>query len=605
MRPDRFDTPWRPNYEAVAVAVWLACAAYLAWRIEDAAFVPPPYRWALALCLAMGAWRAVPAARIAWHRHRLGAFEGLWRLSAAALARRARREPDRLWLGRGFEWRARHLQLAQDLLAAGLGARRAGEGGRMGSPWLHGLSLRERDLAIPLEHLQGHVLIVGTTRSGKTRLFDLLVTQAVLRGEAVIVIDPKGDRDLREAARRACALAGAPERFVYFHPAFPGESAAIDPLRHFNRPSELASRIAELIPSETGADPFKAFGHMALANIVQGLIAIGERVTLLKLRHHLESGPDDLVAAVITAHAERTDPGARAAIERCTRQARARSERAAALIRYYRERLEPSHPSVVVEGLASMFEHERAHFGKMVASLMPIMNMLTSGELAGLLSPADAGPGGGERLDMSRVIRRAEVAYIGLDALSDAMVGSALGSILLADLAAVAGDRYNYAAGERPVSVFVDEAAEVINAPMVQLLNKGAGAGLRLYVATQTFADFAARTGSEARARQVLGNMNNLVALRTLDTETQRYIADSLPRARVRRLVRTQGTSTDARHPLLFAGTHGERLVEEETELFSPALLGELPDLHYLARLSGGRVVKGRLPVLAAGPAPA
>jgi len=32
--------------------------------------------------------------------------------------------------------------------------------------------------------------------------------------------------------------------------------------------------------------------------------------------------------------------------------------------------------------------------------------------------------------------------------------GSAIGSILLADLAAVAGDRYNYGVSDRPVNVF-------------------------------------------------------------------------------------------------------------------------------------------------------
>jgi conjugal transfer pilus assembly protein TraD len=37
---------------------------------------------------------------------------------------------------------------------------------------------------------------------------------------------------------------------------------------------------------------------------------------------------------------------------------------------------------------------------------------------------------------------------------------------------------------------------------------------------------------------------------------------------------------------------------EEEGDLFPPALLGQLPNLHYLAVLAGGRIVKGRLPIL-------
>ena len=190
------------------------------------------------------------------------------------------------------------------------------------------------------------------------------------------------------------------------------------------------------------------------------------------------------------------------------------------------------------------------------------------------------------------------MAYIALDSLSDGLVGSAIGSILLADLAAVAGDRYNYGVSDRPVNVFVDEAAEVINDPFIQVLNKGRGAKIRLFIATQTFADFSARTGSQDKARQVLGNVNNLIALRIMDSETQQYITDNLPKTRLKYIMRTQGVATSATHPGVFSGNVGERLMEEEGDLFAPQLLGQLPDLHYIAKLSGGRIVKGRLPVL-------
>ncbi len=38
--------------------------------------------------------------------------------------------------------------------------------------------------------------------------------------------------------------------------------------------------------------------------------------------------------------------------------------------------------------------------------------------------------------------------------------------------------------------------------------------------------------------------------------------------------------------------------VEEEADLIPPAILSELAPLHYFARLSGGRTVKGRLSIL-------
>jgi len=49
---------------------------------------------------------------------------------------------------------------------------------------------------------------------------------------------------------------------------------------------------------------------------------------------------------------------------------------------------------------------------------------------------------------------------------------------------------------------------------------------------------------------------------------------------------------------VLYTGNTGERLMEEEVELFAPARLGQLPNFEYVAKLSGGRVVKGRLPIL-------
>ncbi|WP_249925492.1 helicase HerA-like domain-containing protein, partial [Escherichia coli] len=117
----------------------------------------------------------------------------------------------------------------------------------IGQPWIHGVEPKEEKLMQPLKHTEGHSLIVGTTGSGKTRMFDILISQAILRGEAVIIIDPKGDKEMRDNARRACEAMGQPERFVSFHPAFPEESVRIDPLRNFTRVTEIASRLAALI----------------------------------------------------------------------------------------------------------------------------------------------------------------------------------------------------------------------------------------------------------------------------------------------------------------------------------------------------------------------
>lgn len=471
----------------------------------------------------------------------------------------------------------------------------------MGVRWLHGIELNEEPIFQPMKHVEGHTLITGTTGSGKTRLFDLLITQRILAGESVIVLDPKGDAETRENMKRACNYMGDPRRFISFHPGFPLESVRLDPLANFSRPTELASRIAALIATSSGGEVFKDFGQMAMNNVIQGLLLIDARPTLTRLRRYLEGGTESLVLRAVQNYVEREAPDFHQDLQAALSKVENASmlKRAAAAVRFYREFVQETKGNSDLEGLLTMFQHDKAHFSKMIASLLPIMNMLTSGDLGPMLSP--------ERMDQDdtrpiydtrKITEQNKVAYIGLDSLTDAMVGSAIGSMILSDLAAVAGDRYNYGTDLRPVNIFVDECAEVINDPLIQILNKGRGAKLRLFVATQTIADFEARLGDAAKATQVLGNINNNISLRVIDPDTQKYITDNLPLTRVKYVMRTQGMSSDSNDPAVFGGNHGERLMEEEAPLLQPQLLGYLPNLEYIAKISGGRIVKGRLPIL-------
>lgn len=202
-------------------------------------------------------------------------------------------------------------------------------------------------------------------------------------------------------------------------------------------------------------------------------------------------------------------------------------------------------------------------------------------------------------MDTARIVRNDMVCYMGLDSLADATVGSAIGSVMLADMTAVAGDRYNYGLDEKKViNVFVDEAAEVINGPTIQLLNKGRGAGFKLYVATQTFADFAARLGDENKARQVLANTNNKFILRVLDAETQQYLAEGIPKIKAQSMSVRYGHSLTTTISEEYGAAYQEQSTAEEADLIPPGVLSELPPLHYYARMSGGRTFKARIPIL-------
>jgi len=116
-------------------------------------------------------------------------------------------------------------------------------------------------------------------------------------------------------------------------------------------------------------------------------------------------------------------------------------------------------------------------------------------------------------------------------------------------------------------------------------------------VATQTVADFAAKLGSQDKALQLLGNLNNVISMRVLDEATRDYVTNNLPPTRYKYVMRTQGTSNDS-EPIMSTGNQGERLMDEETDLFPSQMLTMLPNLEYLARLADGRVIKGLIPIL-------
>src|SRR5690606_11740043 len=87
----------------------------------------------------------------------------------------------------------------------------------------------------------------------------------------------------------------------------------LDPLKNFNRSTELATRIASLIPSETGSDPFTAFSMMAINKLAEALLFINDRPSIVMLRRLLEGGMTPLLIRVLETHFERSKPGRDAA----------------------------------------------------------------------------------------------------------------------------------------------------------------------------------------------------------------------------------------------------------------------------------------------------
>jgi hypothetical protein len=179
--------------------------------------------------------------------------------------------PGGLLAGLGAEWTPRD---AEELL----------ERGRAAWP-------AESEWVLPDVLLDRHVLILGTTGAGKSRLLELLAVQAVRRGDAVAVIDPKGDARLLDRVRRA-----AGNRLRLFSLPHPERSVRYNPIGRFHDVREVADRIAALLPASGDALPFRAFAWEIAFTAASDLHKKG-RVTLRALKRAAIDRPSGALAA--------------------------------------------------------------------------------------------------------------------------------------------------------------------------------------------------------------------------------------------------------------------------------------------------------------------
>jgi conjugal transfer pilus assembly protein TraD len=615
---------FRPAYELPACATWAVSSAALS-------ILHPPMWPALAAgMLAASAVRGKQAvdlyrfrASISSLRVEMIAVEQAIKISRRHLKLDGAKVTETsgkggFWLGRGFRWTQHHAEVARQIMFRSPGeiqgppswlpapllkaiqpANRVPlKEDAIGVSWIHGLSTEEQELTLPIEALSGHTLVVGTTRAGKTRLYELLSSQIIHANKVLIIIDPKGDKDWEKRVREECKRVG--RKFLFFHPAHPSRSIRMNPLANWNTVSEVATRIGQLIDAE---GTFGAFAWKTLFRVMRAEVADGSRPTIRSAKNYVQNGVEPLLERLIQKKLFALQGGAwdQDLQSYVSPQPRGKTSpisppRLEGMIGKFQS-LQIDDEAIT--SLIAMVNHSKEHYSKMIQVLEPILEMLGSDELGKMLSPDPLDMTDDRPIyDTQKIIEENAVLYVGLDSLSNKIIGSAIGSILLADLASVAGAIYNFQ-DPKDIYVVIDEAAEVMNEQGIQLLNKGGGAGIKAFIATQTIADFDVVFGNSARTGQALGNLNNVICLRVKDPDMAEWIATSFGKTAARDVRVTHSTGSGSSKSFTeFSGSTSRSLAETEIPFVSPDLLTRLPGLQFFAFLAGSTLYKGRLPLL-------
>ncbi len=469
--------------------------------------------------VAVGVLLGLLAARLMrrWHLH------WSWAAGAFALVLLARTmlAGDATTLGvaalgaavRGRRWHGEDLQAGSDLaeIAAerttpldGLrvganrvrlwltGPRNRGERIWRGSHLSVGVDRREHSVAIELGGGDGggtHTLVAGATGSGKTFTQAWILTLAIAYGMSAIVVDPKGDRGLRERLHRAARAAG--KAFYMWTPEGP---AVYNPYARGGE-TEIADKA---LAGERFTEPhYQRQAQRYLGHAVRTLRATGREVSLAGLVEALDPGGLELLA----------------------------------------RELPPESAPAVHAYLDSLTTRQRGE----LTGVRDRLAIMAESDVGAWLDPATPDAESFELLD---AVRSGAVVYFSLRADSRPLLAQMLGSAIVQDLQTVVS-----ALQERPERcvVAIDEFSAIAAEHVAGLFARARSAGISLLLGTQELSDLRL-PGHEMLQEQVLGNLTSVIAHRQAVPASAELIARlSGSRGAWRTTVSSDGRSTRTR----------------------------------------------------------
>lgn len=638
------DNVFRPPYEYATVVGAMAIAwPMLQWPALFL-FTPLQACAGAAGLVALSAWRMVQANRVRRFRKAVRELEPYAMLPTEVPWSRST-----VFLGMGFEWTARHTQrmtlLAQPenehlkeptaLYRWARSVERKPDAPTWltkwtskdhpwnpvrplppvgGNPALHGVEIDEEEIHTALGELNNHMMVYGTTRVGKTRLAQILIEQDVARGDVVIVFDPKGDVELLLGMYAAAVRHGRVDEFQLFHLGFPEISSRYNPIGNFEQITEVATRATGPLPAEGQSAAFKAFAWRYVNVIARAMSAIGERPDFKKI-YAYGVAIDSLAKRYFTDWLDRKVPDWRDRFnpyptkeQKDLVQKAEKNGRDVELLLLAQFFKTNGYEDAIFDAIASVLANDRTYFEKLVNSLYPLLEKLTTGKVADLISPEyEDTQDGRPILDWMSVINRGGIVYCGFDSLTIRDVAEAVSASMMADLTSTFGRIYKHGSsygmsvkeGQRRVRLHADELNELIGPEFVQAANKGGGAGLFITGYSQTTQDIEAKVGSTAKAEQIGGNLNSIVMLRVKNLQTAERLTSQLDQVRVFTRLQASGVSdtNDPTEMADFASRNEDRITTEKVPMLDPSWLMKLPKGQAFALLEGGKLVKIRIPL--------
>lgn len=519
---------------------------------------------------------------------------------------------DKLFLGCGFRWQPIHTQrLHQIKQIHNQKFIKHHKNPLGGHAYLHGVGDKDAPIFIPQHIRTGHMFVVGTTRVGKTRLASILINQDIRCGDAVIVVDPKGDLDLVRDMYAACLAANRFRDFKVVHLGFPELSAVYNPLKNFDQISEVATRITSAIDAEGEGKQFAAFAWKYVNIVATCLHEMKQAITYQSIAFYI-TRLDKLLVTYADFLFPNIDSNYEENLQSIIRQTQTIDkfgrlsppmDKLNALTRYIKDYIEQMITANQIENLhdktlVELFDAatiDKHYYDKITASVGPVLSEINKSNASSIFSFKD----NPDEIQLMTAITKKQIIYIGLDSLSNFNVAQAFGKAFLSDLVSTAGKIYKDSNNHYRLNFHCDELSEIIQDSFVKILNKAGGAGFRVTAYAQTKQDLEVALGSTAMAEMTEGNLNTLIMMRVKNEETANLLVKILPQVGVigHTQVSMVNDTPHGEEGIYFNTTNEDRVQTTDVPMIEVSDIIALPKGQAFVFVNGGELYKIRIPM--------
>jgi len=466
------------------------------------------------------------------------------------------------------------------------------------------------------KNLSGHTFVLGTTRVGKTRLMMSMLDQIIQSGWDALIVEPKGAPGqesigwILEFAEKAGRL----NDINYMSPMYESLSMSYNPLYYLSN-EEIASMISTLIPAND--EFFITIGFQITMAVLLGLEFLEKAEGKEGLNNAIQKEYDrinkkgnvvdevdpetivydpDLVDKVFEKNkgksSEFIKPPYRSLVTFYDLMVYSTQEGIKALLNMV-EKFPNSSINVnsvkeeneiialkeqAIQSLKEQASKDSAYFSKISSSFSNVLGQLSTGRIGQILNSVKINPFIDNLLSKEKgQITIVQPFPLIFQAASDMFV-----KIFFGMLTALIG-RVGASGRELPrkFALMIDEGGSVLYPGVENLFNKGGALGLRIFVFTQSFADYDNSVGPEV-AKIIGDNTNIKIYLRMNHQESRQAVSDAFGEEK-NTAMKYMGSKTDVR---MASGDMPEVLVSSAhiSQLKSQFFLLEYDSKKYLVK---------------------